>query len=256
MLLPQIWLRRSRLRRALRDYPLYDPPHKVEERLLSKEKAAENFDYFMRVRHQRLVYFRNWLHRYFGVALMPDKAGVKALNRWGNKYAGLLLTAGPNGGPSDSYFTYDPPWTEENAGCNVVFDMGIALGEFVIVNCPKLHWALDPLSSVLPRQAKFLKRDQGSSYQRPRLTGSDNPVWSESPLHQVFTFAGEITRCTLTIEDRIKFYNRSKRSRATVTNYLSTLFDSIISNYPGFDPNSLRKAMSPEEYINLSDSQE
>jgi hypothetical protein len=36
-----------------------------EERLLSKEKARENFGYFMRVRLQRAAYFRSWLHRYF-----------------------------------------------------------------------------------------------------------------------------------------------------------------------------------------------
>jgi hypothetical protein len=47
---PQVKLRRFRLERALREYPLYDPPHKVEERLLASEKAAENFDYFMRMR--------------------------------------------------------------------------------------------------------------------------------------------------------------------------------------------------------------
>ena len=152
MLLPQMWLRRVWLRRALRDYPLYDPPHKVEERLLSKEEALENFDYFMRVRQQRLAYFQDWLRRNLCVTLAPNKVGVKALNRWGNKYAGLLLTAGPDGHPNNSYFTYDPPWTGENAGCNVLFDMGIALGEFIIVNCPKLHWALDPLSAMLPRQ--------------------------------------------------------------------------------------------------------
>ena len=31
-----VWLRKRRLERALREYPLYDPPHKVEERLLSR----------------------------------------------------------------------------------------------------------------------------------------------------------------------------------------------------------------------------
>ena len=39
MLLPHMWLRKFYLRRALRDYPLYDPPHKVEEYLLSREQA-------------------------------------------------------------------------------------------------------------------------------------------------------------------------------------------------------------------------
>src|ERR1700730_12144481 len=109
MLLPQMWLRKSWLRRALRDYPLYDPPHKVEEYLLSREQAVENFDYFMRVRQQRAAYFQRWLRRYFRVAITPDENGVKALNRWGNKYAGLLLVAAPTGHPTDCYFTYDPP---------------------------------------------------------------------------------------------------------------------------------------------------
>lgn len=255
MLLPQMWLRRRWLRRALRDYPLYDPPHKVEERLLSKEKAAENFDYFMRVRQQRLAYLQNWLRQHFGVTLTPDRAGVRALNRWGNKYAGLLLIAGPDGHPDDSYFTYDPPWTGENAGCNVLFDMGIALGEFIIVNCPKLHWALDPRSAVLPRKTELRKHSPGMSYQKPELTGSDNPVSSFSPLHQVFTFAHEMMLCTITIEDRMKFHSLPKMHKANLINYLNNIFHNIIKNYPEFDPNGLRKEMSAEEYINLVDSE-
>ncbi len=46
------------LRRASRDYPLYDPRHKIEERLLTKEKATENFDYSVRARLQRLAYLQ------------------------------------------------------------------------------------------------------------------------------------------------------------------------------------------------------
>jgi hypothetical protein len=44
----------------------------------------------MRVRQQRLEFFQNWLRQFFWVALTPNQAGVRALNRWGNKYAGLL----------------------------------------------------------------------------------------------------------------------------------------------------------------------
>src|SRR5205823_4133759 len=119
-----------------------------------KEKARENFDYFMRVRQQRLAFFQDWLRRYFRVAVTLDQSGMMALNHWGNKYAGLLLVKGPLGHPNDSYFKYDPPWTGENAGHNVLFDMGIALGEAIIANCPKLHWDADPVSAILPRTAK------------------------------------------------------------------------------------------------------
>jgi hypothetical protein len=34
-----------------------------------------------------------------------DEKGVRALNRWGNKYAGLLLVEGPDGNPTNTYFT-------------------------------------------------------------------------------------------------------------------------------------------------------
>jgi len=104
MILPQIWLRKRWLERALRDYPLYDPPHKVEERMLSKEKATENFEYFMGVRLQRLAYLQGWLREHFGVKVTLDQKGMRALNDWGNKYAGLLLVTGPDGHPTASYF--------------------------------------------------------------------------------------------------------------------------------------------------------
>jgi hypothetical protein len=97
MTLPHVRLKRLWLRRALRGYPLYDPPHKVEEYLLSRAQAGENFDYFMRVRERRVTFFTDWPRRDFRVVITPDDDGVKALNRWGNRFAGLLLTTDANG---------------------------------------------------------------------------------------------------------------------------------------------------------------
>jgi hypothetical protein len=42
---------------------LYDPPHNVEERLLSREQANEILDYFMRAREQLAASCRDWLRR-------------------------------------------------------------------------------------------------------------------------------------------------------------------------------------------------
>ena len=56
MLLPKYWFRRLRLRRALTNYPVYDPPHKSEERILSEDKALANFKYFMDVRQARVAF--------------------------------------------------------------------------------------------------------------------------------------------------------------------------------------------------------
>ncbi len=254
ILLPQMWLRKLWLRRALRDYPTYDPPHKVEERLLSPEKARENFDYFMRVRLQRMAYFREWLRRYFRIVLTPDTNGVKALNRWGNKYAGLLLEAEPSSGPTNAYFTYDPAWIGNNAGCNVVFDMGIALGESVIASCPRLYWDLDPISATLPRTAKILKRESGMSFQRPRLTGSDNPAWSWAPLHYVHSFAYQMMRLT-THPRACRHYRLHSADRRRVLDTLFNNFTSTINGYPGFGVDVAQREMSLGDYLNIVDSE-
>ena len=64
-------LRQKWLRRSLRAYPLYDPPHKIAECLLSREQAIENLDYFLAVRHKRLADFQAWLRRHFWVPSRP-----------------------------------------------------------------------------------------------------------------------------------------------------------------------------------------
>ncbi|SHL38275.1 hypothetical protein SAMN05444159_5754 [Bradyrhizobium lablabi] len=255
MLLPHMWLRKFWLRRAMRDYPLYDPPHKVEEYLLSREQATENFDYFMRVRLERFAYFQNWLRRYFWVAITSDERGVKALSRWGNRYAGLLLVIGPDGDPTDSYFTYDPPWTGENAGNNVVFDMGIALGEIIIANCPKLHWALEPTSAILPRRSKMLKRSSGMSFQRPKLTGWDDPTWTSSSLHEAEAVARQMMRYMTTFKGRSRFNRCHKADRLLIRDQLLNGFKGTLRDYPAGDPYKLRGQMSADDYARLVDSE-
>ena len=114
MLLPWMWLRKRKLEPLLKNYPLYDAPHKKEERGLPKAQAQENFDYFMRVREERAAYFAKWLKKNFGVTIEADERGVAALNWWVYKYGSLLL---PSRKEQMGYFTYDPPWT---GGCSGV----------------------------------------------------------------------------------------------------------------------------------------
>jgi hypothetical protein len=254
VLLPHMWLRKQWLRRALQNYPLYDPPHKVEERLLSRAQADENFDYFMRVRLQRMADFRAWLRRYFRVTLTPDTRGVKTLSRWGNKYAGLLLQTKPTGGPTDAYFTYQPSWTGANAGCNVVFDMGITLGEFVIANCPKFYWDVDPVSALFPRTARMLKRESGMGFQRPELTGSDNPASHWAALHYVHSFAHHMMWLT-THPSACRHYRRPRPARRRALDELLNNFKSTLSAYPTFGLEKVRQEMSLAEYVNLVDSE-
>jgi hypothetical protein len=255
MLLPQARVRKFWLQRALVDYPLYDPPHKVEERRLSKDKARENFDYFMRVRQQRLAFFRDWLRRYFRAAVTLDESGMRALNSWGNKYAGLLLVKGPSGHPNESYFTYDPPWTGENAGHNVLFDTGIALGEAIIASCPKLNWDPDPISGILPRTAKMLRRTSGNSFQRPTLAGFDNPACRRLPLHDVYIFAVQIMRYRTTFEGTNRFYSRPIGMRRNVSEGLLSDFKTTLRDYPAGDPYKLRERLGHRDFLELIDSE-
>src|SRR5262249_22936752 len=151
-----------------------------------------------------------WLQRHFGASVMLDEQGVRAVSRWGNEYAGFLLVKGPDGKSNRSYFTYDPPWIGENAGHNVLFDMGIMCGEAVIANCPKVHWDFDPLSAILPRTAKMLKRSRGLSFQRPMLTGFDNPAYTPHPLHDVWGFAHQMAHSMTTVEGINRFHRHHR----------------------------------------------
>jgi hypothetical protein len=256
MLPPQIWLRKFRLRRAIRDYPLYDPPHKVEEYRLSRDQAVDNFDYFMRVRQQRAGYFQRWVRRYFRVAITLDEAGVRALNRWGNRYAGLLLVAGPTGNPSDSYFTYDPPWTGEHAGNNVLFDLGITLGEIIIAQCPRLHWDVHPIPAVLPRTTRMLERSPGMSFQRPKLAGFDDPIGEASPLHGVHGFASQMLRYMTTFDGIKRYLSLPRRIRGFIRDELFNNFNSVLRDYPAGDPNRPREQMPPKGYFAFVDDLE
>jgi hypothetical protein len=253
---PYVRPRRLWLRRALRGYPLYDPPHKVEERLLPREQAVENFDYFMRVREERVAYFKNWLHRNFWTVVTLDETGVRALNTWGNRFAGFLLTADANARVTDSFFTYDPPWTGEAAVYNVLFDMGITLGEVIIANCPKLHWGVDPASAVLPRTARMLKKSQGMSFQRPELTGFENPGVTVHPLHGVHGFARQMLLYATTWSGHERYWRCARHVRRNIRWELLNTFSAVLRDYhtPFVDP--LREQMTAQEYLTLVDKME
>ena len=88
---PQYKRRQSRLRQALLKYPLYDPPHKAEERVLPVEQALENFRYFMDVRKDRVTYFMQWLRDEFGIDASLEPAGIDATLDWARDYVPVIM---------------------------------------------------------------------------------------------------------------------------------------------------------------------
>jgi hypothetical protein len=247
--IPVRW-RLRRLKRALHGYPTYDPPHKMEERLLSEKFAAENYDYFMSVRLERVTHFRSWLRQKFGYKVSLDEKGMRTLSLWGNKYAGLI----DSDATSLSCFTYDPPWTGDNAGQNVVFDLGITLGEAILANCPNLRWQLTP-THLLPQTSRMLKRTPGMSFQRPQIGGYTNPVYRLTPLHHASTFAFQMMQYTTTLEGIKRFLSFDRFARRLMFEQLVNFYIAALKDYPDGDPAGLLREMGVDDYVKIVDEE-
>jgi|SRR5882762_1815560 len=130
--------RLARIKEATASYPFYDRPHKQKPTLLYE--AQENFDYFMRVRLDRLAFFQHWLMTHFDVNTSFDSDGASAVCRWVDRYGDALL--GDRDRDQFSFPYYSMSWIKDNPGYSVIFDLGIFVGEFVIEKRPWCRWAL------------------------------------------------------------------------------------------------------------------
>jgi hypothetical protein len=141
MIYPRYWIKHLTARRALRGYPLYDVPHKRAERTMTNAEAQENFNYFMNVRRSRLAHFINWMSEHFAVKPTVDGDGLMAVSDWADEYGGGLIPADSNAALS-TWATYEPIWNDANAGFNVMIDIGIFHGEYLITKRPQLRWEI------------------------------------------------------------------------------------------------------------------
>lgn len=203
MIHPRYWIKHAVARRALRDYPLYDVPHKRMERTMTEAEAQENFDYFMNVRVSRLAYFTDWLRRGFSVKATLDGDGITAVSDWADGYAGGLIK-------NDSYIldnvwaSYAPVWRETYAGFNVMTDIGIFLGEYLIAKRPRLAWEIYRGHEFEP--ATF----EGASFMKPCIGGFPD-FWKGFVLEDGFGVVVN-ARGLSTIGDRMSC-TKSTRSR-------------------------------------------
>ena len=140
MLYPRLWLKHWRTRRALVGYPLYDAPHKQAEHTLKEVQFQENYDYFMNNRLKRLAFFQAWLKRHFRVDASINGDGLRAANAWVNDYGGALIGDEPD--TMTIFASYMPRWEGQYVGYNVLYDIAIFIGEYLIFKRPKLRWEL------------------------------------------------------------------------------------------------------------------
>jgi hypothetical protein len=167
---PRYWLRFALAHRAVRHYPLYDVPHKQDERTLDEGRIQENFSYFMRERLNRLAFFRSWLRTSFHIDADLDGGGLRKVSRWVDDYGGALV--GAQADDLTVYACYQPRWEDSCAGYNVMMDIGIFLGEYLITKRPGLYWEIyrgDEDEPASFRAAEYLKPDLGGTPRRWRI---------------------------------------------------------------------------------------
>lgn len=173
------------------NYPLYEPPHRAAEGSLPFGKIEENFAYFMDVRLNRLAFFRRWLSSRFGVKAELNGAGVLALDKWADHYSGGLVLGGDD--ESEVFTTYQPDWTGERRGYNVLVDVAVFLGEYLILKRPQLHWTL--LKDVNGTCVDEKEEPIGFTLGRPDLGGQT--FFCPANLFQSAYFQAHGSRCRL-----------------------------------------------------------
>ncbi len=128
---------RRRVWRSLPDYPVYAPPFHDAEAVLSKKEIAANYRYFLAHKTLRLEYLAGYLRR-FSVELRLTREALPALDLWLHRHGGHLI-------PSlDDVITamqdYEPAWSHEYHGLNIIHDISIFAGDYVISKNSNVNW--------------------------------------------------------------------------------------------------------------------
>lgn len=126
------------LRRALRDYPEYVPPFRGKVRL-KRAQVGANFEFFIEQRKARLEYLEKFLNG-FDVPLRLAPEGLPSLDAWLLRYGGHLV---PRGGDAiDALEAYVPPWTGVFVGMNIVHDVSVFAGDYIVKFNHHARWGL------------------------------------------------------------------------------------------------------------------
>jgi len=145
----QIREQRRRMLDILADYPIYEPLHRqgpnAPRHLGDNDAQAfvargrENFIHFMEQRHERLAALGTLLAQ-FGIDVGLDDKGLANISEWLPGNCGALAENLRNREVRRLFYEHSAPWEGCWRGLNVIFDLGILLGECVTIRNPRLHW--------------------------------------------------------------------------------------------------------------------
>lgn len=130
------------LRRELRDYPIYTPPFPGDYDELTSENAKANFQYFKGQKEKRLEYLATLLSRY-DISFGFEVHNLEAVGAWVYRYGGHLLR---DKGNLDALECFEPTWSRRYAGLNVVHDLNVYMGEYIIRHNHYVFWTLSKLN--------------------------------------------------------------------------------------------------------------
>jgi hypothetical protein len=178
MLKLKAWRDRWKVTSALRGYPAYSPPHLRNEIELPIGSAKENFDYFVEHRSFRLRAFQSFLKK-FHIDATTDEQGLTSVSSWFRRYGGLLMYFQQRSTTTNrAFINHDPAWTNEHIGINVVWDLGIYVGDCIITRYPSAYWTINT-GNADPASLKSL------GFQRPGVAGLYWPTECD-PITHVF----------------------------------------------------------------------
>jgi hypothetical protein len=214
MLRPSTWLDSWRIGQLLRNYSTYSPPHSGDPRNLTLEQGKTNYEYFLRKKSQRFDNLRA-LFIPFNASLTLDDGGLRTIDAWVHRFCGHLIDQ-DRLASSISFRTWNPPWASQHAGLNVLWDLGIYAGEFVIHLNSNCSWYLNDGGSH--RSAR-----EWTDYLRPSLRierrqGSWDvfeTIFQIAEAKQRLMLLGQSIRTDIdhapdALEKRIRFYAATK----------------------------------------------
>jgi len=182
---------RWRVWNTLLDYPEYSPPFHDSELVLSKKEIKANYDYFLEQKAGRLEYLANYL-RPFSVELPLLPEALPALDRWLSRYGGHLI---PGGGElMAAIHDCEPAWVREFHGLNIVHDIAIFAGEYVISQNENVRWDV--------YYGNGTRRDyEEVGFGQPCLIGLSHPDYKGD---RCAIFAAELLRCCVAGHYRLR----------------------------------------------------
>jgi hypothetical protein len=139
---------RRRLRRSLRDYPIYSPPCRRSDPALSRAEMDANYGYFLAQKAARLQHLATFLAA-FSLQLSPQPEALPMLERWLDRYGGHLVPAsGPRPSPwgdprvASALCTHEPAWAGGYRGLNVINDIAIFAGDYIVSQNRDARWGM------------------------------------------------------------------------------------------------------------------